>query len=196
MTAPADSNQLRNTISSQGATIGRHEELLRGLMEGFQTLAELHDRALNTFLEQFRGLSVRQSTTTITYQHLSNPAVSRAASPATLISWEPRLPPSERFDGESGTSWAFLAQCSLIIELQPSSFPSDHSKIVYLITMMSRRALVWATAVWEQQSAGCMLQSGGICGGGEESFRCSIARKIGCPEATPASKRLPQSGRL
>jgi hypothetical protein len=84
----------------------------------------------------------------VTSQPLSN-------SLATSISWEPRFPPTERIDGEPGTRRAFIAQCSLIIELQPSSFPSDHSKIVYLITMMSRRALVWATAVWEQQSAVC-----------------------------------------
>lgn len=46
--------------------MGRHKELLRGLMEGFQTLAERHDQALNTLQEQFRGLSVRQPTTTVT----------------------------------------------------------------------------------------------------------------------------------
>jgi hypothetical protein len=46
----------------------------------------------------------------------------------------------------------FLSQCSLIFELQPLSFPS---KIAYLITLMSGRALVWAKAVWEQQSAVC-----------------------------------------
>ena len=53
MTDPADSDQLHTAVSSQGATIGRHKELLRGLMEGFQTLAERHDHALNTLLEQF-----------------------------------------------------------------------------------------------------------------------------------------------
>ena len=38
MTDPADPGQLRNTISTQGAPIGMHEELLCGLMEGVQTL--------------------------------------------------------------------------------------------------------------------------------------------------------------
>ena len=46
-------------------------------------------------------------------------------------------------------------QCSLIIELQHSSFLSDRSKIAYLITLMSGRALAQATAVWEQESAVC-----------------------------------------
>ena len=47
----------------------------------------------------------------------------------------------------------FLAQCSLIFELQPSYFPSGLSKIAYLITMMSGRALTVSTAVWELQPA-------------------------------------------
>ena len=37
--------------------------------------------------------------------------------------------------------------------MQPSVFPSAHSRIVYFITLMSGRALAWATMVWEQQSA-------------------------------------------
>ena len=151
MTDPAASDQLCNALSSQGATISRHEELLHGLIEGFQTLDECHDQALNTLLEQFRGLFNMQSTMTVTSQPLSNPAVSSTVTP---VSREPCLPPPERFDGESGTCRAFLAQCSLI-ELQPSSFPSDRSKIAYLITLMSGRVLTWATAVWEQQSALC-----------------------------------------
>ena len=51
MTAPADPGQLSNAISSQGASSGRHEEVLLGLMEEVQTLAERHDRALDMLLE-------------------------------------------------------------------------------------------------------------------------------------------------
>ena len=57
MTDRADLGQLRNTISSQGASIGRHAELLCGLMEGVQTLAKRHDQALDMLREQFRGLA-------------------------------------------------------------------------------------------------------------------------------------------
>jgi hypothetical protein len=68
MTDPADLDQLHNAISSQGATIGRHEELFPDLMEGIHTLVERHDGALNILLEQFRGLAGRQPTTTVTLQ--------------------------------------------------------------------------------------------------------------------------------
>nr|XP_046210762.1 protein LDOC1-like [Oncorhynchus gorbuscha] len=111
MTDPADSDQLHNAVSQQGATIGRHKELLHCLMEGLFTLA---------------------------------------------VSQEPRLPPPEHYAGDSGNCRAFLSQCSLIFELQFSSFPSDHSKIAYLIMLMSGRALNWAMVVWEQQSAVCL----------------------------------------
>ena len=66
MTDPADSDQLCNTVSSQGATIGRHEEILHYLMEGFHTLVEHH--AISAMLEQFRWLSIRQQATTETSQ--------------------------------------------------------------------------------------------------------------------------------
>jgi hypothetical protein len=66
MTDPEDLDQLRNAISSQGTTIGRHEELLRGLTEGFQAVAERHDLALDTLREQFCGLATMQLTTMVT----------------------------------------------------------------------------------------------------------------------------------
>ncbi|XP_071231734.1 voltage-dependent L-type calcium channel subunit beta-2-like [Salvelinus alpinus] len=65
MTDLADSDRLCNTLSSQGATIGRHEKLHRGLMEEFQILADRHDRAFNTLLEQFLiGLITNNDETT------------------------------------------------------------------------------------------------------------------------------------
>ena len=83
MTDPADLDQLRNTISSQGATIGSYEEILRGLMEGFQDVAERPDLTLDTLWEQFCGLPTRQATMTVTSQPLCNPAGSSAVTPVS-----------------------------------------------------------------------------------------------------------------
>ena len=181
MTDPADLDQLRNAISSQGATIGRHEKLLHGLMEGFQDVAKRHDLALDALREQFRGLLTRQSTTTVTSQPLSNRAGSSAVTP---VSREPRLPPPERYDGNSRTCRAFLSQCSLVFELQPSSFPSDHSKIAYLITRLSGKALAWATAVWVQQPAVCFSL---------EEFRAEVKKVFDSPlSGREAARKLLQ----
>lgn len=91
-----------------------------------------------------------------TSRTLSNPHTSGDFVQATPAPREPHLPPPEGIVGDPGTCRAFLSQCSIIFELQPSSFPSDHSKIAYLITLMSGRALTWPMAVWEQQSAICL----------------------------------------
>ena len=85
----------------------------------------------------------------VTPPPLSYSAVSSAASPL-----------SECFNGEPSTCRAFLAQCALIFELQPSSFPLDRSKIAYLIMLMSGRALTWATTIWVQQPAICASLEG------------------------------------
>jgi hypothetical protein len=93
MTDPADSDKLHNTVSLQGATIGRHEELLHNLVEGLHILAERHDHAFHALLEQFCGLSTRQQATTVTFQTPSNPSTSGASLQPTPVSRESRLPP-------------------------------------------------------------------------------------------------------
>jgi hypothetical protein len=69
-------------------------------MEGFQVMADRHDQALDILKEKVCGLPTWQPTTTITSQPLSNPD---GRCGVTLVSRERRLPPPERFDGESGT---------------------------------------------------------------------------------------------
>ena len=78
-----------------------------------------------------------------------------AAPPASLPppgitscpSSEPRLPVPERYEGEPGSCRSFLLTCSLVFELQPSSFPSERSRVVYVITLLSGRACEWGTVV-------------------------------------------------
>ena len=69
MTDSAELNQLRHTVSLQGATIGRHEELLLDLLEGLRSLTERHDQAI---MEQIRELAHRWSTNTENPQPLRN----------------------------------------------------------------------------------------------------------------------------
>ena len=86
MTDPADLDQLCNAISSQGALIGRHQELLLGLVEGFHDVAKRHYLAFDAMLHQLCGLPTWQPTTMVTSQPLSNPAGSSAV---TSVSQEP-----------------------------------------------------------------------------------------------------------
>ena len=53
-----------------------------------------------------------------------------------------------------GVVEAFL-QCDLIFELQPRAFSSDRFRIAYIITLLTDKALKWATAVWAKQGSVC-----------------------------------------
>ncbi len=68
---------------------------------------------------------------------------------------EPRLPPPAFYSGEPQQCRSFLAKCSLYISLQPSSFPTEESKIAFVITLLSGRAALWGTTVWEQKLPCC-----------------------------------------
>ncbi|XP_046707928.1 uncharacterized protein LOC124387560 [Silurus meridionalis] len=76
-------------------------------------------------------------------------------TPGVFAPREPHLVPPARFSGEPELCQSFLAQCSLIFSLQPSSFSTEQAKVAYVITLLSGRALRWATAEWENQSLHC-----------------------------------------
>ena len=69
----------------------------------------------------------------------------------------------------------FLAKCVVIFKLQPSSFPSDRSKIAYLIMLMSGRAFTCSTALWDQQPAIC-VSLGGFVGEVTKVFEAPFSR--------------------
>ena len=103
---------------------------------------------------------------------------------------EPRLPPPQRFSGDPSACGGFLIQCSLTFELQPSLFPSDRAKIAYIITLLSGKALSWATAVWNAQSHCCSGYSAF-----EEEFKQVFDHPISGQEASKRLLSLQQGGR-
>lgn len=83
-----------------------------------------------------------------------------ASSPPAAVdhstpSPEPRLPPPAFYSGEPQLCRSFLAKCSLYISLQLSSFPTEESKIAFIITLLTGRAASWGTTVWEQRLPCC-----------------------------------------
>ena len=99
MTESADLDQLRHTVSLQGANIKREEELLQNLMEGFRSLAEHHDQGFKALTEQFRELARKQHATSETSQPLSNFPTSGGFVQPTPAPRGPLLPPSEQYAG-------------------------------------------------------------------------------------------------
>lgn len=62
------------------------------------------------------------------------------------------LPAPERCDGNPERCCGFFTQWTLAFRLTPNSFPTESSKVAFIITFLTRKALDWATAQWEQPS--------------------------------------------
>ena len=126
---PADA--FRQMISRQGTLLGQHDQALQ---EVASTLREL--------TQAF---------------HSRPPAPTPPPDPpiATVTSREPFIPAPERYEGDLGSCRSFLLQCSLVFDLQPQTYPTEKSRIAYLIGSLRGEALAWAAAVWERGSAVC-----------------------------------------
>lgn len=65
---------------------------------------------------------------------------------------EPRLPAPERFEGSPERCRGFITQSALAFHLQLSSFPTESSRVAYIITLLTGKVLDWASALWDQKS--------------------------------------------
>uniref|UniRef100_A0A673FGE0 DUF4939 domain-containing protein n=1 Tax=Sinocyclocheilus rhinocerous TaxID=307959 RepID=A0A673FGE0_9TELE len=48
---------------------------------------------------------------------------------------------------------SFLLQVALYIEMQPQKFTTERTKGAFLISLLKGRALLWAKAIWNANSA-------------------------------------------
>ncbi|KAK3525903.1 hypothetical protein QTP70_010958 [Hemibagrus guttatus] len=46
----------------------------------------------------------------------------------------------------------FLLQCSLVLEMQPHLYPTERSKVAFVISQLRGQALLWAESLWSQDS--------------------------------------------
>ena len=68
-----------------------------------------------------------------------------------------RLPHPERYNGDMGECRFFLTQCSIVFQLQAECYPNDRAKVAYIISLLSGKALAWATSVWNQDVNFCFV---------------------------------------
>ncbi|RXN13472.1 Pol poly [Labeo rohita] len=145
------SKDLLTVISRHESSFQRHEAVLSCQEE----LMAKHSQLLADVMSSIRQLFDRLPGTSSPSPSPSLPSGNRLTPVA-----EPRLPPPKPFTGDPRSCLGFLTQCSLTFELQPSSFPTDRSKIAYIITRVEpdtrlKRALSWASAVWKSKDACC-----------------------------------------
>jgi len=68
---------------------------------------------------------------------------------------EPRLPIPESYSGEPNYCRAFLTRCDMHFSLQPRTFANERAKVAFVLTLLTGRAALWGTAVWENQDPCC-----------------------------------------
>ncbi len=68
---------------------------------------------------------------------------------------EPRLPVPEAYAGEPNFCRAFLTRCAMHFSLQPRTFSSESAKVAFVLTLLTGKAALWGTAVWERQDRCC-----------------------------------------
>lgn len=73
----------------------------------------------------------------------------------TPVVQEPKLSPPERYGGEVGESQAFLTQCEIVFEMQPSAFPTERAKVAYALSLLTGRARKWGMAEWMARTDCC-----------------------------------------
>uniref|UniRef100_A0A671NDG5 DUF4939 domain-containing protein n=1 Tax=Sinocyclocheilus anshuiensis TaxID=1608454 RepID=A0A671NDG5_9TELE len=69
-----------------------------------------------------------------------------APTPQTASVSPMAMPPS--YVGDAAECGSFLLQVPLYIEMQPQKFTTERTKVAFLISLLSGRALPWAKAIW------------------------------------------------
>ncbi len=70
------------------------------------------------------------------------------AMPSQSPAVSPRLAFPDKFHGDPSKCQGFLLQCSLFNNQQPMLYPTDLGKMSFVCSLLTGKALDWATAVW------------------------------------------------
>ncbi len=65
----------------------------------------------------------------------------------------PRLLLPDKYDGSPERCKGFLMQCYLYINQQPLTFSTDDNQVSFICSLLTGRALEWATVIWEGNRA-------------------------------------------
>jgi hypothetical protein len=97
---PAEITQIKDVVTHQGLLLGRQ------LTNSLQPQSNLNPGGANVQVSSPRATGI-------------------AVAPPGNLHQEPKIPAPERCDGHPGGCKGFLTQCSLVFELQSSSFHTD-----------------------------------------------------------------------
>ncbi|KAL0150433.1 hypothetical protein M9458_054260 [Cirrhinus mrigala] len=130
---PAAVYRLTTEVSAQANVLASHQQQLS------------HLTALTE--EMVKTLRSLQLPTAEAVPSPVTPPTQSTSSAAPIAS--PRLAYPDKFDGTSAKCKGFLLQCSLFVTQQPALYPTEESRIAFVCSLLTGRALDWATAVWD-----------------------------------------------
>ncbi len=129
---PAAVSQLTTEVSAQASMLAAHHHQL-------QRLTSLTEELSKT-LQALCNIAAPPSPT---------PPPAALSQSASLSMTSPRLSFPEKYDGTPNKCKGFLLQCTIFMDQQPHLYPTDDSRVPFVCSLLTGRALDWATAVWE-----------------------------------------------
>ncbi|KAL6457430.1 hypothetical protein MHYP_G00343930 [Metynnis hypsauchen] len=139
---PAELDHITSALQNQGAVIGRHAQLLHDMIQQLTLVRAQTDGAQPASASAGTGVGAGASA--------AAPVLASPLPPTdpTPIRGDALVANPERYTGDPETCRGFLLQCSLVFE--PSRLPTERSKVAYMISLLTGRALAWATSLWER----------------------------------------------
>ncbi|KAI2650216.1 Retrotransposon-like protein 1 [Labeo rohita] len=129
---PATVSQFASEMSAQATMLTQHQQQLERLTALTEQL-----------VQAVQGLQVASPP-------VATPPPPPAQPPAVQpVTVSPRLAFPEKFDGTADKCKGFLLQCTLFVNQQPNLYATDESKIAFVCSLLTGKALEWATAVWD-----------------------------------------------
>ncbi len=124
-------------VSAQASILATHQQQINRLtLLTEEMIKALRDR--------------RQQTPATQTPPSSSPPQAPTPSTSTI---SPRLAFPDKFDGSPMKCKGFLLQCSMFVNQQPMLYPTDDSRIAFVCSLLTGRALEWATAVWSDDNS-------------------------------------------
>ncbi|KAK3507973.1 hypothetical protein QTP70_007781 [Hemibagrus guttatus] len=118
----------------------------------------LQDTSPSTDPAELREIIVRQGALIRSYQDqveslqseiCNASAAAPSRDPPAVRGESPRLAMPEKYDGPADRCCGFLRQCEVFFSHKPGIYREDGTRCVFLLSLLTGKALDWASAVWD-----------------------------------------------
>ncbi|KAM3618391.1 uncharacterized protein V6R79_019897 [Siganus canaliculatus] len=144
---PAEKEQMAAILRAQEARLSQQEEYQKAM-----ALWQVRD--LLDHLRQTSSSSVAPQTQAAAPGPPA-PDPPAPVSPAPYTGSGIKLASPERYSGDPGQCKAFLTDCDIHFEHSPQAFPTDRSRVAFMVSHLTGRARAWAAAEWARDSPLC-----------------------------------------